>query len=352
MMRRYLLILAGPVLVVFLPLAPLSILFEPLSGDLTRIGAYAERDFGWNAPQPVIHINANGGSISKPEVLVLGDSFSRSNEWQSVLATKASAATLSFHYTQIGCIPNWIEYALSQQSARTVVIEAVERDFIRDFIDLQECRSDRPIPFELSPAESAAERVKWPPKLRLEYAYRTAFHTVEMNFSNNRLTAGSVVNAPLKSNCAKFSNRRADRLLYFGADEAKSRWQQDDIDRAISNVRRIQRLFEDHGKKFIFIVVPDKSSAYRDCLLNDTDVKAGRQVNITQALIAAGVNTPDLLSVFRAKVNEVVDLYRPNDTHLSEAGFILMAEQIERYFAAIQAMPPARRVVNTGLRLH
>ncbi|MGZ3159791.1 MAG: hypothetical protein ACXU7H_11950, partial [Burkholderiaceae bacterium] len=56
----------------------LSLFFEPflpLVGDLTRVGNYAEKDFGWHTPKPILQIEENGPQIADPDVLVLGDSF-------------------------------------------------------------------------------------------------------------------------------------------------------------------------------------------------------------------------------------------------------------------------------------
>jgi hypothetical protein len=142
-----------------------------------------------------------------------------------------------------------------------------------------------------------------------------------------------VVNAPLKNHCANFSNRRADRILYFVKDENKLKWQSDDMNQAVANALKIQQQFLASGKQFILVVAPDKLSVYQDCLLNDSDLANRKRVGITQLLIAAGVNTPDLLRPFSESSKYITDLYRPNDTHLSESGFVLMAEKLEKFIA-------------------
>src|SRR3569623_1607928 len=79
-LRRYLLYFSATVFSILLLTACLGLIFEPfepLTGDLTRFGIYAEIDFGWHAPQPVIQIAANGRAITNPDILVLGDSFSK-----------------------------------------------------------------------------------------------------------------------------------------------------------------------------------------------------------------------------------------------------------------------------------
>src|SRR3990172_13371462 len=121
----YLLWFTFAVLTFFVIAVPLSIYFEPISGDLTRIGHWSERDFGWNKPQPAVYVHANGTSISNPQVVVLGDSFSHPNIWQSYLAEFLHLEILSFQYQDVGCVDNWLHWLTetSYPRMRTVVIQ-------------------------------------------------------------------------------------------------------------------------------------------------------------------------------------------------------------------------------------
>ena len=54
--------------------AGLIIWAQPLSGDLTRVGAHPERWYGWNAPQQKIPDQSNTARApNKKHLLVLGD---------------------------------------------------------------------------------------------------------------------------------------------------------------------------------------------------------------------------------------------------------------------------------------
>lgn len=333
MMRRYLVIFFTPVLLIVILMAFMSIISGPVSGDLTRIGRWAERDFGWNAPQPVIKTNYNGKSVINPDIVVLGDSFSRRNLWQSVLSAKQNKSTLSFHYLQVNCPSNWIQYSLNESpSAKVVIIETLERAFLDVFRDLHACRKKPPIPFESLPMETSATRADWPPMFSISYALRTTINTLKMNSNIGIPVRGSqVVNAPIKNNCANFSSRRNDRLLYLADNEDKLRWDRDELNRAISNVAKVQKMFAEHGKKFILIVIPDKLSVYQDCLLNDSHLEERKRVDVTNLLINSGVNTPDLLRPFKENIRKIVDLYLPDDGHLSESGYILLANELEKF---------------------
>ncbi|MBS0309329.1 MAG: hypothetical protein JSS58_10205 [Proteobacteria bacterium] len=342
-MRRYLIIFGTTVTAILLLTAALALIFEPfvpLTGDLTRIGNYAEKDFGWTAPQPVIHITANGKAVSAPNILVLGDSFTQGNAWQSILTERSGRTTQSFQFYQVGCIKNWLNYAFQHSTADTIVIESVERSFLANFKELPECAAGTPQPFEITPATTAAQRRQWPPEWHIQRTFKLSYHTLRMQLhADTILRNGEVANAPIDRACAGFSNRRADRLLYFVQDEEKFRWKQDDVQRAIANILAIQQAAAQHGKKFVLIVAPDKLSVYQRCLLHPEQI-AERDPHITAALIAAGIHTPDLRSVFRDRAGKITDLYQSDDTHPNAAGYVLMGEQIAAFLSKPDQQAP------------
>ena len=85
-MRIYLIHFFRAVWVILIPCLIFAWWAEPLYGDLTRVGKWTERDFGPNAAHPIIHVKANGRFLANPDIMVLGDSFSEKNLWQSVLS--------------------------------------------------------------------------------------------------------------------------------------------------------------------------------------------------------------------------------------------------------------------------
>jgi hypothetical protein len=88
----------------------LSLILENPDGALTRIGYWSERDFGWSKPQPIVNVKKNGLGVLDPKVLILGDSFSVRNIWQSRLTELRGIETQSFHYKDVGCIDNWLRW--------------------------------------------------------------------------------------------------------------------------------------------------------------------------------------------------------------------------------------------------
>ena len=316
-----------PVLAFFVIAVPLNLYFEPISGELTRIGHWPERDFGWQQPQPVVVVHANGSFISNPDVVVLGDSFTHPNIWQSYLAESRNLKILSFQYQDVACVDNWLHWVAEQRypNLRTVVIETVERGFVPLFRNLNICPRRTPKSFQLSETNVAPTRQQKGLTLDAGYLILTATNTLRAAWSDGSMVSGQVINVPLSTD-KLFSNRKANRLLYFAEDELKRSWSDKDQTAAVANLKRIQDNLAKKGLRLVVIVVPDKSSVYRPYLANDAS-KVGYP-DVSEQLKTAGVNNVNLLSYFQHAAGETVDLYLPNDTHLSTQGYKLMASRV------------------------
>lgn len=319
-----------PVLTFFVIAISLSLYFQPISGDLTRIGHWSELDFGWQQPQPVVNVYANGALITNPDVVVLGDSFSHPNIWQSYLAESRHLEILTFQYQDVGCVDNWLHWVVEKNYARlhTVVLETVERGFVPLFKNLNTCPRRTPKYFELAEKNVTPTRQQKGLTLDAGYLIPTATNTLRATWSDGPIASGEVINSLLSTD-KLFSNRKADRLLYFAEDELKMSWSEKDQAAAVGNLKRIQDYLAKKGLRLVVIVVPDKSSAYRPYLANEAS-KSGYP-DIFEQLKVAGVNNVNLLSYFQHAAAETVDLYLPNDTHLSTQGYKLLASKLAEY---------------------
>lgn len=320
-----------PVITFFVIAIPLSIFFEPISGDLTRIGHWSERDFGWNKPQPAVSVHANGTLISNPQILVLGDSFSHPNIWQSYLAEYRNLEILSFQYQDVGCVDNWLKWAggnHNYSNVNTVIIQVVERSFVPLFRNLNTCSSSVPKSFEIVEKNLIPTRPLSGLTLDAGYLFPTAANMLRMAWSDGRIVSGDVTNVSLATS-KLFSNRKSNRLLYYTEDEKKLGWSKKDITAAVVNLKRIQDDLAEKGLRLVVVVVPDKSSAYRQYMINEAN-RDGFP-DIFEQLKTAGVNNLNLLSLFQQAVGETIDFYLPNETHLSTQGYKLMASQIADY---------------------
>lgn len=336
-MRKYVLYLLSAAALTFFPFVIFSWWAEPIYGDLTRIGRWTERDFGPNSPIPNINVKSNGKIINNTDAVVLGDSFSQKNLWQSVFTERTKNIVKTYEYSQSNCIPSFLEVAITNASNKIVIIETVERSFIQRFSYIPSCSSKTLVPSEIK-AEmvGGTPRPKWPLSLGFWYTTTTAINTIRLNIFNEQYSNRyQTVNTELSNGCALFSNRRNDKFLYYADDDLKQKWTEGEIKNAIANVLKIQNQVERSGKKFIFIIAPDKSSVYQSCL--PTHKNNLKTPNINQILIDYGVNTPNMQSVFQEKIGLIVDLYNPDNTHWSEGGYILAGETIGHYVSIFSA---------------
>jgi hypothetical protein len=159
------------------------------------------------------------------------------------------------------------------------------------------------------------------------YLAKTAFNTFKSAYyPNTSFKQNRVVNTPIVGHCAKFSHLRQDRFLYYADDEHKNSWTKSDKQAAAQLVLSMQKRVQSHGKQFLFMLVPDKSTVYSACLpqlplSNDA-------LNMHTVLREAGVNTLDLNTTLKAQINITTDLYEPNNTHWSLAGYRLVANKL------------------------
>ena len=330
-MRNYLLhfFIAG--LLFSLPFLIFSWWAEPIYGDLTRIGKWTEHDFGPNAMPPLVQVKASGRSLINSDVTVLGDSFSERNLWQSVLSDNTSHVVKSFHYKN-NCISNWIAASISDSTSKIIIVETVERAFVGRFKDVLSCPQTELVPLEVQAGIEGNLRPNWPLTLNFPYLSAAAINTVRLNIFHEKYSKRfTTVNTPLRAGCALFSSRRNDRLLYYADDNLKQEWNAQDIRNAVANVMKIQKEIEQSGKKFVLIIAPDKSSAYQNCLFFNNETKAAP--NIIKILVSSGVHVPDLHTLFKANINTIIDLYNPDNTHWSEAGYILAGNEIGEYIS-------------------
>ena len=303
-MRKYILHFSFVFFLICAPIFGFSLWAEPLYGDLTRIGRWASHDFGPNSSIPTINVKSSGSSLSNSDVVVLGDSFSHRNLWQSVYAEKTNNVVKTYDYGK--CIPAFIKSAIANASNKIVIIETVERSFIQRFNFSSSCSEKLLVPKEIK-AEiiGGTPRPTWPLSTDFWYTTTTAKNTIRSGIFNEKYSKRySTVNTQLYDECALFSNRKNKKLLYYADDDLKYQWSEIEIKAAISNVLNIQNQIERSGKKFIFIIAPDKSSVYKNCIktgnINST------MPNINQLLINAGVNAPNMHYIFKEKINTII----------------------------------------------
>jgi SGNH hydrolase-like domain, acetyltransferase AlgX len=334
-MRRYLQTFFALTTVALIITWVLSYWQRPLSGDLTRIGFYSERDYGWNAQQTQLNIAATGAAVIRPDFWVLGDSFSIGNQWQSVIGEQGQLRSQTFHYDKIGCVSQWIDQAAKHPSIRTVVLEVAQISLLTRFAKIADCGNTPNKPIEVVARRALTEPITdfnpstdW----RIKHSALTQLNTWQISRQGAQtLRDDQVANSSLKPNCANFSNQRHDRLLYQTGSLDHPNKTAKTYAQAAANLLNLQKQAEAHGKKFLLVVIPDKFSAYQSCI-TDTEASTGQAaVSTCNYLSPEGVTCLNLMPLIDSERLKTRDLYLPNDSHFSNAGYRLLANAVAPY---------------------
>lgn len=325
-----------------LPFLCIGMYIEPLFGDLTRLGYFSERDFGWNAPQPVISVEG-AGEVRRPAVVVLGDSFSAMRAWQAVATQRSGLGFRTYFWRDprvqesSGCVSEWITSIKTlYPETRFVLLQTVEREFLLRFA------ANKP---GCSSAHSGADFEWQDPSLpvRRPVIMRALpdpmYALIALGNSPGELdrprVSGLTVLMPLVRGDL-FSNRRSDLLLFFGADSSlKSKWSVDGIRGAAENVRAIQDRAEQHGITVIVLVIPDKSTIYSKYFKITPQPVTVPVPDVWRELAVRGVSQVDLKAVLSRAVPGTVDLYLPDDTHLGNGGYILIGRAVADVLSSV-----------------
>jgi len=312
----------------------LSLFLEPPDGNLARIGHVAQRDIGPQAPQETMPVLANGiRAVNAPDVLVLGDSFSEPNEWQSAFTRATGLRTQTWHYRNVPCYTDWLERAIAGElagSAKVVVVQVLEHKFFARFVDHTPCTRKHYAPLEIAAGESLAIRSPlaiFPMDVR--HVLKTARNYRRLHEARGLVRSGDTIMVDLQRTDL-FSHRLAHRLAYSRFDEEK--YERFTAPEAEAAVRRFAAWRADaraRGRELVLVVLPDKSEVYRPWVAPAQRSPEGRNGSALFAIIGRELGERyDLLEPMRLAAVQWPDLYRPDDTHFSTRGYRLLGERI------------------------
>jgi hypothetical protein len=307
----------------------LGYFLEPISGDLTRVGKLSERDFGWNKPQPEIQI-LQADRASKPDVIVLGDSFSASNTWQTVAMQKSGLKVLTFNWLSLGhpsCIEEWLESASRiYPSASTVIVETIERSFFERFnVGKAVCKRVSAVPSTILVKPTDITRAQGAREIMPDPIYALkAFISTFKRFDQSTLRGKATV-APL-NRADLFSNRRSDLLLYYSDDDDKRNWTENATANSVIFLSALNASAKRHNMRLLIAVIPNKLTVYSRYL--KVPKQGNSAANVWNEMRNQGIPQIDLFDLFAPKVASIPDFYLSNDTHLSTSGYIFMGESI------------------------
>jgi len=353
--RRFVVWLLALALLPMAGLLALCIYLQPLDGDLTRLGFFAEREFGWNAPQiefPDTRLDLPTGLMDPGhfdryhDVLVLGDSFawgSPKMQWQNYLiaATDWSVATQNINSVRLRDVLG--SPVFRDRPPRILIVESVERELVHHLQEnnfkcggvvtpqqpagvAADATVARSLDWEriLSGATARVERqIRWS-DVKPSYVRDYVAESLARHLFGRRRSDSVVVSL---SSPAPFSSANREALLVFKDDFNKVEgWReaQPNIDCWIDEMRR--QVEANGHTRLVLMVAPDKLTAYAE-LLGDPAIKD------TSLLARLSDRHPDVIPRLDRNLVAAIwrgeqDIYLPNNTHWGSNGHRIAAETL------------------------
>lgn len=305
--------------------------------ELPRLGLLPESQFGWRKPQPAIDSKwLAQASMQEADVLVIGDSFSDSRVWQTVL-TQRGYKVRTVHWDYMRGICNDFTSWLNSQGfhGKFVVLEIIERH-IEDGLDksvacantqihpniLIDAPRTAPAVSAIRDAQLRSGRFSIGIKTYLNYQNYVRYSSAP-DFKSAALPNGTKV-VRIKNGCELFSHTRCNDSLFLAEDKAE------DLNPITLDV--IETLnARISGITAIWAFVPNKSTTY---LYPDKQFWNNAEKRY---------RAPNLLRMAQKALQEkTVDLYPADNTHFSTTGYLLMGEEIFKAIQAAQAQKASR----------
>ncbi len=306
---------------------------QPLSGDLTRLGLLPERAFGWNVAQPTIV--GKVGSVERlgdAEILVIGDSFSISGVWQAYAFSPEQKYTtvrlgrLCRDYPQyiasLGKPPKTVIIQVVERNARDVLAVDCAESLLKTVDGKQELHTGGPkLLARKNPDDSqqSSDRQKsmFAGTFGYKYVLGSALYYLFPGVQHRPGSDGGVWIKQVENGCRLFSHIECELNLFLGHDFTRPRLGDDFKTGKLATVKS-------SSERVLVIVIPDKSSVYLEsreqALRKDEALRVfGRQL---------AIDVVPLHAAFYDAKFRIKDLYSPNNTHLSIAGYRELATQL------------------------
>ena len=331
-----------------------SLYLDPVVGDMTRLGGFAENDYGWNQPQKVFEKQPSPlqeGYDHYADIVVVGDSFScaglcgtPNSPWQTFLTAETGYSTVTLsHYTHTepptydaSLLPKIITGdSFQKRPPRILIAEFVERqlDILPDvggdcgIINPYKNKPDfRPSPITLPMRDAYRIHNRTPLNEQLPYARKYWLERMKRTIKDSY----TPVRQMELTAAALFSSKASNRLLVYEGDIKKKSWDEKRIADIQCKLAKLRNLVQQNGKTlFLTLIAPDKLSAYSAYLQDPSYAKTSV---IDRLASDKSLHIVRVDQAMRAAVAEgTVDLYLPNDTHWGYRGHQTAAAAITRY---------------------
>lgn len=349
--RRFVLWLLALVLLPLMALFVVGIYLQPLFGDLTRIGLYSERQFGWNSSQVIFpkaqfEFDATLEDGNRHfDILVLGDSFSWYHPdflWQNYVAaaSRESIGTMDINRVQLRQILASQMYR--QHPPEVLIVESVERELPSHLKnDTMTCNATPEDSRTFDTTPPIAQSLDLNRNGHLAGITRHLHRKTELSEINpgyvlkylrhNLLFSENVhphVYRMALTRAAPFSNRDPSALLVYEGDVSKTgSWDEMGLGGMDCRIEAMRRKVEANGyTRFVLMVPPDKMTAYAE-FLSDSKL---RHVSLLSKLSDRHPNVMPRLdkALLEAIDSGEQDVYFPDDTHWASNGERIVAETL------------------------
>jgi hypothetical protein len=318
---------------------PAALYFQALTGRLTRIGYLSENNFGWNGSRSAQQI-LKSPPDEDIHVVVVGDSFSNPNIWQSRLHAKTGFNVASMNCNNVQVNPKCFLKDIKNRypKVKVLVLQTVERFSVNRMISLAESKQEQCLStaqfangiVRTEPGVTSRDRRIFGPITDIIYLFRTFLNEFRLNSKDSFITNGVYVSNLERKDL--FTSKRSDKLLYVRDDvKLKEGWSEKTVSRAFQAFSHFSKSTRDHSIHPVLFVIPDKLSAYSPYLIKNKSTTIPRPI-FWQRLIENG-NHINPLSKLSGYVHREKDIYEPNDSHLSPRGYQLIADALADYLS-------------------
>lgn len=345
--RQYVLGLAAVAVVPAFILFVIGVFLEPIYGDLTRVGSYSERRFGWTIPQL---------EFSKPlytenkydryhDIVVLGDSFSTGSpklQWQNHLIADSAWSVVTMKATAIKLDAVVNSRIFLETPPRVFVLESIERELPRRINNGRPCDTSATTAPQSSISKSVLPRASSLGSAVAKPVERKKdWNDVKLGFVINFLRNGASrilwdvddteVKKVVLDKVAPFSSLEKQELLVFFEDFiSAASWRNMGLEEIGCRIEQIRKQVEANGRtRFVLMIAPNKLTAYAS-FFTDNRVDSSSMLNALAVRHPAHIPRVDLDLNSAIKSGEM-DVYLPNDTHWGSSGHQIAAQSLREF---------------------
>ena len=328
-----------------LPLSFFVFWLEPYTGDLARIGGFKENEYGWNSFQKRFKkchytLGSNIKDYNKHfDIVTIGDSFSvnEAQSWQNYLALSSNASIITFHRRSVSASSILQHPQFIESPPKLFIFQVVEHGIQTALHDIaldlaQENKVIDPPKAQLNfrAVEFDKYLESYSRQRETGFSTDTALHYIKTNIKQGLGSRKKSFSIKVEDKERLFSNNHPDSALFYHLDKLKLSINVNEWGIIEKRFSILQNLIQANGcTNFIAMIAPDKSTVYRNYLLN-SEVRFGSSLNLMP-----NKNSVNWLNIEQSMVNSIekgtTDLYLPNDIHWGSEGYKVAAEAILRY---------------------